>query len=66
MNRPPSIQVDRPVPGHYQGRLNATLSCLPVRLLPPRTHHRGVDRRAAGSVTERGASRQLALPLRAP
>ncbi|HEY7928106.1 MAG: hypothetical protein ACHQ06_03590 [Candidatus Dormibacteria bacterium] len=57
------ISVDRPAPGHYQGRLSTVLSRLPAWLPPPsaQASPRAPGSWSVGHGTRR--SRQLALPL---
>jgi hypothetical protein len=63
MIREAGLSVDRPGPGHYQGRLSAILSSLPAWLPPPPAPaSRSVERRWTAAGSER-RSGQLALPL---
>jgi hypothetical protein len=63
MIREAGVAVDRPEPGHYQGRLSAVLSRLPAWIPPPPAPaSRTAGRRwSPGNRSRR--SGQLALPL---
>jgi hypothetical protein len=68
MSREATVSVDRPAPGHYQGRLSAILSSLPAWLPPPpppAPASHTVERSWTAARSER-RSGQLALPLQPP
>ncbi|HWF57124.1 MAG TPA: hypothetical protein VG520_02090 [Candidatus Dormibacteraeota bacterium] len=55
--------IDRPAPGHYQGRLRAVLIHHPVTTVPPRREPDSAARRQRQAPPRRWRSGQLALPL---
>ncbi len=61
-----SPPIERPVPGHYQGRLTAVLSSLPAGELPPPSLQRDSHtsaRRVVIRPQRRRRDGQLALPM---
>ncbi|HEX4754769.1 MAG TPA: hypothetical protein VH661_03330 [Candidatus Dormibacteraeota bacterium] len=63
MIRDASVSVDRPEPGHYQGRLSAVLSRLPAWLPPPPPRTSPTSERRWTTTKRQRRSGQLPLPL---
>jgi hypothetical protein len=56
-------RIDRPAPGHYQGRLRAVLTHHPVSTAPPRREPESQAWRQHMVRPRRRRTGQLALPL---
>ncbi|HEY8755185.1 MAG TPA: hypothetical protein VIN65_02390 [Candidatus Dormibacteraeota bacterium] len=56
-------RIDRPAPGHYQGRLRVVLTRHPLSPAPPRREPRSVARRQQRSQPRQRRNGQLAFPL---
>jgi hypothetical protein len=56
-------RIDRPAPGHYQGRLGAVLSRHPLSTAPLRVESHARARRLQRSRPSKRRTGQLALPL---